>query len=190
MPHRAAGWRIDPPVSEPSASGARPAATAAADPPLDPPGVRSSAQGFLAGPNAEFSFEEPIANSSQLVLPTITAPAAFEPRDDGGVVRRDVGLEDARRGGRPQSFVQRLSLIATGTPASGASRQRSGSRSMAAARSSARSDATVLKACSAGSRASMCASASRHTSAALRAPERTASRTSAIPPIIRAPAAL
>ena len=29
-PHNAAGWRIDPPVSEPSASGANPAATAAA----------------------------------------------------------------------------------------------------------------------------------------------------------------
>ena len=37
-PHSAAGWRIDPPVSEPSASGVMPAATATADPPLDPPG--------------------------------------------------------------------------------------------------------------------------------------------------------
>ena len=45
---------MDPPVSDPSASGAIRAATAAADPPLDPPGVRSSAHGFLAGPNAEF----------------------------------------------------------------------------------------------------------------------------------------
>ena len=27
------------------------------------------------GPNAEFSVDDPIANSSQLVLPTITAPA-------------------------------------------------------------------------------------------------------------------
>ena len=76
MPQSAAGWRIDPPVSEPSASGAMPAATATADPPLDPPGIRSSAQGFRVGPNAEFSVDEPIANSSQLVLPTITAPAA------------------------------------------------------------------------------------------------------------------
>src|SRR5215471_4394620 len=76
MPHSAAGWRIDPPVSEPSASGVIPAATATAEPPLEPPGMRSRAQGFRAGPNAEFSVDEPIANSSQLVLPTMTAPAA------------------------------------------------------------------------------------------------------------------
>ena len=52
-----------------------PAATATADPPLDPPGVRVGSHGLRAGPNAEFSLDEPIANSSQLVLPTMTAPA-------------------------------------------------------------------------------------------------------------------
>jgi len=31
---------MDPPVSVPSAAGTSPAATAAADPPLDPPGIR------------------------------------------------------------------------------------------------------------------------------------------------------
>src|SRR5688572_2633668 len=76
MPQSAAGWRIEPPVSDPSASGAIPAATATADPPLDPPGMRSTAQGFRVGPKAEFSVDEPIANSSQLVLPMTTAPAA------------------------------------------------------------------------------------------------------------------
>ena len=38
MPHNAAGCRTEPPVSEPNASGAMPAATAAAEPPLLPPG--------------------------------------------------------------------------------------------------------------------------------------------------------
>jgi hypothetical protein len=38
--------------------------------------VRDGAHGLRTGPNAEFSFDEPIANSSQLVLPTMTAPAA------------------------------------------------------------------------------------------------------------------
>jgi hypothetical protein len=52
------------------------AATAAADPPEDPPGTRPVSQGLRTGPNAEFSFDEPIANSSQLVLPTTTPPAA------------------------------------------------------------------------------------------------------------------
>ena len=46
MPQRAAGWRIDPPVSLPSAKGAWKAATAAAEPPLEPPGTRSVSQGL------------------------------------------------------------------------------------------------------------------------------------------------
>ena len=54
-----------------------PAATAAAEPPDDPPGTRAVSQGFLTGPKAEFSFEEPIANSSQLVFPIITEPEAI-----------------------------------------------------------------------------------------------------------------
>ena len=74
-PHSAAGWRIDPPVSEPSDSGANPAATAAALPPDDPPGTRSGSWGLRVGPNAEFSVELPMANSSRLVLPMVMAPA-------------------------------------------------------------------------------------------------------------------
>jgi len=75
-PQSAAGCRIDPPVSDPSAIGVRLEATAAADPPLEPPGIRSSAHGLRTGPNAEFSFDDPMANSSQFVLPTTMAPAA------------------------------------------------------------------------------------------------------------------
>jgi hypothetical protein len=76
IPQRAAGWRIEPPVSVPSAHGAEPAATAAALPPLEPPGTRPRSHGFSTGPKAEFSLEEPIANSSWLVLPSSGAPAA------------------------------------------------------------------------------------------------------------------
>src|SRR5271170_8005873 len=76
MPQYAPGCRMEPPVSVPSETTDRPAATAAAEPPLDPPGTRSRAPGFRTGPYAEFSFELPMANSSQLVLPRITAPAA------------------------------------------------------------------------------------------------------------------
>ena len=75
-PVSAAGWRIEPPVSVPSAKSASPAATATALPPDEPPGTRSMHHGFFTGPNAEFSFELPIANSSRFVLPIITAPAA------------------------------------------------------------------------------------------------------------------
>ncbi len=75
-PHSAAGWRIEPPVSEPSASGANPAATAADDPPDEPPGTREVSCGLRVGPNAEFSVELPMANSSRFVFPTTIAPAA------------------------------------------------------------------------------------------------------------------
>ena len=76
-PQRAAGWRIEPPVSVPSESGANPAATAAADPPDEPPGTRSVSHGLWVTPKAEFSVEEPIANSSMFVLPRLTSPAAL-----------------------------------------------------------------------------------------------------------------
>lgn len=45
-PHSAAGIRIEPPVSVPSATGAAPMATATAEPPLDPPASRAGSQGL------------------------------------------------------------------------------------------------------------------------------------------------
>jgi hypothetical protein len=50
--------------------------TAAALPPLDPPGIRPKSQGLAVFLNPEFSVEEPMANSSMLVLPTKTLPAS------------------------------------------------------------------------------------------------------------------
>ena len=76
IPHKAAGWRMEPPVSVPIATGASPAATAAAEPPELPPGTRSWSHGLRTSPYAEFSFDEPIANSSMLVLASVAAPAA------------------------------------------------------------------------------------------------------------------
>src|SRR5260221_444109 len=118
-PQGAAGGQIDPPVSAPSANVARPAARATADPPLDPPGIRSGAQGLRVGPNAEFSVDEPMANSSQFVLPTTTTPAASS---RATAVASNGGTNDSRM--RDDAVVrtprvQRLSLSATGTPASG-----------------------------------------------------------------------
>src|SRR6476660_5634677 len=76
MPQYDAGCLTEPPVSEPRASGVTPAATAAADPPDDPPGTRDGSRGFRVGPHALCSVDEPIANSSMFVLPTMTAPAS------------------------------------------------------------------------------------------------------------------
>src|ERR687883_744113 len=70
MPQSAAGCLIEPPVSEPSAHGARPAATAAVEPPEEPPGTRSVSHGLRVGPKPEFSVDEPMANSSMFVLPS------------------------------------------------------------------------------------------------------------------------
>ncbi len=75
-PQKAAGWRIDPPVSVPIEPRQRDADVATAEPPLDPPGTLSVSQGFFVGPKYEVSVEEPIANSSILFLPVITAPAS------------------------------------------------------------------------------------------------------------------
>ena len=54
--------------------------------------------GFCTGPKPEFSFDEPIANSSWLVLPRTAAPASCEVAHAGGRVDGQVALEDARAG--------------------------------------------------------------------------------------------
>src|SRR5881396_1005351 len=78
LPQSAAGCLIEPPVSEPSAHGASPAATAAAQPPPDPPGTRDVSHGLCVGPYAEFSVDEPIANSSVFVLPSTRRPCSLQ----------------------------------------------------------------------------------------------------------------
>ena len=67
-------WRISGLDTVALLSSSRTAA--AADPPEEPPGTRSRSHGFRDGPKAEFSVDEPNANSSRLVFPVITAPAA------------------------------------------------------------------------------------------------------------------
>src|ERR1700741_1940283 len=49
-PQHAAGRRIEPPVSLPSAKSTSPAATATADPLEDPPGTRPGARGLTGVP--------------------------------------------------------------------------------------------------------------------------------------------
>ena len=77
VPQKLPGWRMEPPVSEPSVTVARPAATAAALPPDEPPGTHVTSHGFLVGPKALVSVEEPNANSSMLSLPSGMPPAAM-----------------------------------------------------------------------------------------------------------------
>src|SRR5262245_30434629 len=118
IPHRLAGWRIEPPVSVPRETGARHAATAAAEPPDDPPGVRSRSHGLRVVKNPLFSVDEPMANSSIFVLPMRTASAAFSRATTwasyGGTKFLRILLLQVV--GTPR--VQSTSLMATGTPAS------------------------------------------------------------------------
>ena len=71
MPDSAAGIRSEPQVSEPSAAGTMRAASAAAEPPLEPPATRSSAHGLPT-----WSVVPPAANSCVWVWPTATMPCA------------------------------------------------------------------------------------------------------------------
>src|SRR5262245_19777293 len=80
MPQHAAGPRMEPPVSVPVAPEHRNAATAAPEPPLEPPGERSSAHGFRVGPYHGLFVVEPAANSCVLHLPMSTAPASLSRR--------------------------------------------------------------------------------------------------------------
>ena len=80
MPQKLAGWRIEPPVSVPVAPNAACDATAAAEPPDEPPGTSGRLSpgfrhGFSVGLYQLVVVDEPIANSSRLVLPSMTAPA-------------------------------------------------------------------------------------------------------------------
>src|SRR5579864_5353177 len=79
MPQQAAGIRIDPPVSDPSATSASPAATATAEPLEDPPGIRAGSSGLIGVPNHWLVPSGSIASSCRFVLPTIRAPAARAP---------------------------------------------------------------------------------------------------------------
>src|SRR4029078_5304761 len=80
MPTRcvhAAGMRTLPAPSEPMAAATNPAATAAARPREEPPGVCSLDHGLRVCPNAGPLVNGHWPNSQVLVLPTMTAPAAF-----------------------------------------------------------------------------------------------------------------
>src|SRR5262245_49249365 len=76
-PQNVAGLRIDPDVSPPVATVSSPAASAAADPLLEPPGVRDKFHGFAASGNAPPSPALPNENSGSFIFPTGTAPACF-----------------------------------------------------------------------------------------------------------------
>ncbi len=90
--------RMEPPVSE-AEGGASPAATTAAEPPDEPPGTRSRPCGLCVGCAAEFSQEEPIANSSMFAFAGDNSVSSGQLLDDGRVVRRIEVIKHLGRAG-------------------------------------------------------------------------------------------
>ena len=74
-PQHDAGMRIEPPPSLALAAGTMPAATAAAEPPEEPPGVRAGSQGLRLGPWSAGSVVEHRPFSGELVRPQLISPA-------------------------------------------------------------------------------------------------------------------
>src|SRR5207247_4963383 len=75
-PQQAAGIRIEPPPSLPWAIGHIAAATPAAAPPLDPPGVRFVSHGLRQAPLSSDSVTGIEPNSGVFVFPSTRKPAS------------------------------------------------------------------------------------------------------------------
>ncbi len=95
---------MEPAPSAASAAGTIPAATAAAEPPLEPPGVRPVSHGLRVTPHVTDSVNGQRPSSGIVVLPTMTAPAARSrattaassgagARERAGTPARDVARE-------------------------------------------------------------------------------------------------
>src|ERR1035438_640882 len=75
-PQSEAGIRIEPPPSVAVPTPTRPAAIAAAEPPLEPPGEYSGFQGLPVIPVNSLAVKPSMANSGSVDLPITTAPAS------------------------------------------------------------------------------------------------------------------
>src|ERR1051326_4060814 len=83
MTQQCAGIRTDPPISVPSSKAVNPHATAAAGPPEEPPGIRSSDHGLLVVPKMSLNVCTSPAHRGTFVLPNTTAPAALSRATEG-----------------------------------------------------------------------------------------------------------
>jgi hypothetical protein len=140
-----AGMRMLPAPSEPIAAATRPAATAAALPPDDPPGVCLRDHGFLVCPNAGPLVKGHCPSSQVLVLPTITAPAALSRRTTSESCTAGLTSPDVPKAVRTPAM-STSSFTAIGTPSSGAWSPAARRRSASAASASADSVSTTRKA--------------------------------------------
>src|SRR5437667_400624 len=133
-------------MSLPTSSGVSPAASAAAPPPVDPPGVRAGSHGFTVRPKIGLSACQSARTGGTFVLPTMTAPA-LRTRVVAGAswseTKRDhSGTPTVVR--RPVTLIDSFSVI--GRPRSGPSSPRARAVSAASAWRRARSKSRVTMA--------------------------------------------
>src|SRR5205085_301440 len=119
VPHMDAGMRIEPPVSEPSAQGMMPAATAAPEPPLEPPVILVRSQGLYVGPIAETALVPPAASSCWFVFPRMMTPARRRAAMVGASFAATFPANAAEQALVSCPATSKRSLTATGTPAKG-----------------------------------------------------------------------
>jgi hypothetical protein len=141
-PHKAAGMRSEPPVSDPVHKGSMPVASAAADPPDDPPAFRLGSKGLPVAPQTGLRVLAPAPMSGTLVLAVTIAPAraGAQPgccrraaRDCAGAMlplvesRPSVSCRSLTPSGRPCSGRQGLAAhhLALGLPALARARSKS-----------------------------------------------------------------
>ncbi len=115
-PDHAAGMRIEPPASVPICNGPNPAAPAAPAPDEEPPGVWAGFHALRVMPCNGQSPGDFQPYSVVVVLPTITAPAAFNPTTAGASSGTGAGslVRLPRRVGKPATSTR--SFTVQGTP--------------------------------------------------------------------------
>src|SRR4051812_25925010 len=116
QPQKLAGRRIEPTTWVPSAAGTIPEPTAAAEPLLDPPGVRVGSCGLVVSWNGWLE-----ANSVVVALPRMMAPASRGACTEAESRR----VREPAQSGDPwpvgMSIVSMMSLMAIGIPSTGES---------------------------------------------------------------------
>src|SRR5690554_1890121 len=112
-PQKAAGMRIEPPVSLPIDTTHMSVATDAPEPPLEPPGTRVVFQGFLQGPKCLLCVVGPNTHSCRFDLPMMIAPCCLsrlvmKASSEATLSRRK---DVAAVGGTPARWMQSFRLM-------------------------------------------------------------------------------
>src|SRR5205807_851067 len=113
MPQYDAGRVIEPPVCEPSAPRHMPQASAAAEPLLEPPGVRSRFHGLRVTGGSKLAY------CVVTVLPRNTAPAWRSRLTTVASFRATLFAHSFEPAAVGQPATSKISLMATGMPCSG-----------------------------------------------------------------------